>query len=178
MLEKLGPVRNPLTVIAFFAALAEVAATFALASMERDLQLVFMWFVMGFPTLLVVAFFLTLNFNAKSLYAPSDFKDEATFRMLHLAEQAQKKLKDVQGSLTGSGSTQPLLGTPAAAATAMTSVPDLERKLQDVQEAVQAMREAALKASGGTFREACPRCGQRGLYDGKHCLDCGFGADA
>ncbi len=38
-----------------------------------------MWFVMGFPALLLLLFFGTLNFNAKVLYAPSDFQDEENF---------------------------------------------------------------------------------------------------
>ncbi len=79
MLENVKAVSNPLTIIAIFAALAEVAGTAALAALGPELQALFVWFVMGFPILLVVAFFLTLNFNPKVLYAPSDFKDEEHF---------------------------------------------------------------------------------------------------
>jgi hypothetical protein len=79
MLEKIKGVNNPLTVVALFAALAEVAGTIALATVEKDLQHTFVWFVMGFPILLVVLFFATLNFNPKVLYAPSDFRNEENF---------------------------------------------------------------------------------------------------
>jgi len=79
MLEKIRAVSNPLTIIAIFAALAEVAGTAALASVNKELQQVFVWFVMGFPVLLVILFFATLNFNPKVLYAPSDFRDEENF---------------------------------------------------------------------------------------------------
>src|SRR5712692_6448993 len=79
MIEKVKAVNNPLTIIAIFAALAEIAGTAALAAIDKSLQGTFVWFVMGFPVLLVVAFFATLNFNPKVLYAPSDFKNEENF---------------------------------------------------------------------------------------------------
>ena len=79
MVEKIKHISNPLTVIAIFAALAEVAGTIALAQVDKELQQTFIWFVMLFPSLIVVLFFITLNFNPKVLYAPSDFKDEENF---------------------------------------------------------------------------------------------------
>lgn len=79
MIENVKVVSNPLTVIAIFAALAEIAGTVALATVDISLQHTFVWFVMAFPTCLVFLFFATLNFNTKVLYAPSDFKDEENF---------------------------------------------------------------------------------------------------
>ena len=79
MLEKMKAVQNPLTIIAIFAALAEVAGTVALATVDKELQHTFVWFVMAFPTVLVLLFFGTLNFNPKVLYAPSDFRNEENF---------------------------------------------------------------------------------------------------
>lgn len=79
MIEKIKAVNNPLTIIAIFAALAEVAGTVALATVDKSLQQTFVWFVMAFPTLIVILFFATLNFNPKVLYAPSDFRDEENF---------------------------------------------------------------------------------------------------
>ncbi|UJP04934.1 MAG: hypothetical protein LZF61_08760 [Nitrosomonas sp.] len=52
-MESPQQVKNPLTLIAIFAGLAEVIAT--------------------------AGFFLTLNFNHRVLYAPGDFKDERHF---------------------------------------------------------------------------------------------------
>lgn len=72
-------VRNPLTLIAVFAGLAEVAATSVLPIIEGPVQLTLVWYVMLFPVLLVIAFFLTLNFNNRVLYAPNDFRDERHF---------------------------------------------------------------------------------------------------
>lgn len=79
MIEKIKKIQNPLTVIAIFAALAEVAGTVALALVNKDLQIIFIWFVMLFPVLLLILFFITLNFNPKVLYSPSDFQDEENF---------------------------------------------------------------------------------------------------
>jgi biotin operon repressor len=79
MIENIKAVQNPLTVVAIFAGLAEVAGTVALATVDKELQHTFVWFVMAFPTFIVTLFFATLNFNAKVLYAPSDFRNEENF---------------------------------------------------------------------------------------------------
>ena len=72
-------VSNPLTMIAIFAGLAEVAGTVVLPAVDAAIQTTLVWYVMGFPVFLVVLFFLTLNFNHRVLYAPSDFRDERLF---------------------------------------------------------------------------------------------------
>ncbi|MFC1650141.1 helix-turn-helix domain-containing protein [Candidatus Latescibacterota bacterium] len=79
MVENIRAVQNPLTIIAIFAALAEIAGTVALSLIVSEFQSVFIWFVMLFPIFLVACFFLTLNFNPQVLYAPSDFKNEENF---------------------------------------------------------------------------------------------------
>jgi len=72
-------VSNPLTLIGMFAGICEVAATGVLPLLSGQVQDVFVWFVMLFPVLLVGLFFLTLNFNNKVIYAPSDYRDERNF---------------------------------------------------------------------------------------------------
>lgn len=79
MLEHVKHVSNPLTVIAIFAAIVEVSATAVLPFISLLSQQVFVWFLIGFPTLLVLLFFLTLNFNHQVLYAPSDYRDDSSF---------------------------------------------------------------------------------------------------
>ncbi|BCN23878.1 hypothetical protein QX216_13585 [Vibrio parahaemolyticus] len=79
MVEKIGHIKNPLTVIAMFAAIAEISGTTVLPFIEPENQSVYIWFLMFFPIFLVGAFFLTLNFNHRVLYAPSDYKDEKHF---------------------------------------------------------------------------------------------------
>lgn len=72
-------IKNPLTLIAVFAGLAEVASISVLPILDGSVQCIFVWYVMFFPILLVIAFFLTLNFNHEKLYAPSDFKSDEAF---------------------------------------------------------------------------------------------------
>ena len=79
MIENVNKINNPLTIIAIFAALAEVNATISLGLIPETLQAQFIWFIITFPTLLVISFFITLNFNPKVMYAPSDYKNEENF---------------------------------------------------------------------------------------------------
>lgn len=79
MVEKIGTIRNPLTIIAMFAAIAEISGTLVLPFISGENQATYIWFLMIFPLLLVILFFLTLNFNHKVLYAPSDYQNEENF---------------------------------------------------------------------------------------------------
>lgn len=79
MIEKIGSVKNPLTIIAIFAGIAEVSGTVVLPFLTADNQNIFVWFVMLFPLILIGLFFVTLNFNHKVLYAPSDYTNDASF---------------------------------------------------------------------------------------------------
>ncbi|MHA6299777.1 hypothetical protein [Devosia sp. CAU 1758] len=88
-----GIVKNPLTVIAVFAGLAEVSATIALPQLEQQVQSIFVWFVMLFPTLLVALFFFTLWSKHHVLYAPSDFSDEDNF-MKHWVPSLSRNATD------------------------------------------------------------------------------------
>ena len=88
MLEQMKSVSNPLTIIALFAALAEIAGTVAIKLVAPEIQSTFIWFVMLFPVLIAVLFFATLNFNAKVLYAPSDFKNEENYLTVLNAKQS------------------------------------------------------------------------------------------
>lgn len=69
-------VKNPLSVIAIFASLAELGGTAVLPALEGEVQRTYVWFLMLFPTFLVGLFFITLWFAHTKLYAPSDFSDE------------------------------------------------------------------------------------------------------
>lgn len=79
MLDKIGHIKNPLTVIAMFAGIAEVSGAVVLPWLEKDVQETYVLFLMGFPCLLVLLFFVTLWLNHTVLYAPSDFKDDKNF---------------------------------------------------------------------------------------------------
>ncbi|WP_447892697.1 hypothetical protein [Pseudomonas marginalis] len=79
MSDSSGHIRNPLTVISRFAAVAEISGTAVLPFIAPENQATYIWFLMLFPTLLVGTFFLTLNFNHKTLYAPSDYQNQNHF---------------------------------------------------------------------------------------------------
>lgn len=87
-------ISNPLTIIAIFAGLAEINGTVVLALVPESLQSIFLWFIILFPSILVSIFFLTLNFNPKVLYAPSDFSNEDNF--LKTLGSSVKKFESVQ----------------------------------------------------------------------------------
>lgn len=94
MIEKIGPIKNPLTIIAIFAAIAEISGTIVLPFIAPANQAIYVWFLIIFPILLIILFFLTLNFNHKVLYAPSDYQNEDNFlRSLPRATLAEKALK-------------------------------------------------------------------------------------
>jgi hypothetical protein len=96
MIEKVNRISNPLTIIAIFAALAEIAGTVSLGLVDQTLQSIFVWFVMLFPIILVVLFFLTLNFNRRVLYGPSDFQNEEHFiRILMGHYELTQNLEDL-----------------------------------------------------------------------------------
>ncbi|MDF1691421.1 MAG: hypothetical protein P1U47_03545 [Zhongshania sp.] len=84
-----GTVKNPLTVIAIFAGTAEISGTAILPFLEAGAQSTYIWFLMLFPFTLIAQFFITLNWNHKVLYAPSDFKDEDHF--INILQKASLK---------------------------------------------------------------------------------------
>ncbi|MHC8324240.1 hypothetical protein ACYZT4_26750 [Pseudomonas sp. GB2N2] len=67
-------ISNPLTVIAIFATLSETSAAVSLPFLDNDDREIYIWFLISFPFYLLLLFFVTLNFNYRSLYAPSDFE--------------------------------------------------------------------------------------------------------
>lgn len=79
MMDSIRHIKNPLTLISIFAGVAEVSGAAILPLLDTESQKIFIYFPMLFPTLTVSLFFLTLNFNHKTLYAPSDYKDEKNF---------------------------------------------------------------------------------------------------
>ncbi len=79
MNSKFGTVKNPLTIIAIFAGTAEVSGTAILPFLQPENQTLYVWFLMIFPLTIVIFFFITLNWNYKVLYAPSDFENEDNF---------------------------------------------------------------------------------------------------
>ena len=63
-----------MTVIAIFAAISETSAAVSLPFLDNHERETYVWFLISFPFYLLLLFFITLNFNYRSLYAPSDFE--------------------------------------------------------------------------------------------------------
>lgn len=94
LIEKTKPVSNPLTLIAIFAGIAEISSTCAIGFVNKELQYIFIWFVIGFPVLPILLFFVVLIFKPNVLYAPSDFKNERNFLItMGLLDQEKGKRK-------------------------------------------------------------------------------------
>ncbi|MGV8918674.1 MAG: hypothetical protein ACOH2R_12860 [Pseudomonas sp.] len=102
MIKESFTAMNPVTIIALFAALCEGSAATALPFLEEDNQDIYVWFLITFPSALTFMFFLTLNFNHKVLYAPSDFSNEKNFL------KAFKKVTTDLKSMTHIDPSQPL----------------------------------------------------------------------
>jgi len=95
MVNKISTIRNPLTIIAIFAGIAEVSGTIVLPFISVINQQIFMFFLIGFPILLVILFFLTLNFNNSVLYAPSDFQNEENYMEVLKFNNSESRLEKV-----------------------------------------------------------------------------------
>lgn len=102
-MSTISHIKNPLTIIGIFAGIVEISANIVLPLLDPPQQSTYLWFLMVFPTLLVLAFFGTLNFNHVALYAPSDYNNDKGFM------QANGKVVDVtvQGGDASRGITWP-----------------------------------------------------------------------
>lgn len=70
--------KSPLTIIAIFAGIIEASALASLPFLSESSQGIYTWFLVGFPFFLTVLFFLTLNFNYRSLFSPPSVDPGAT----------------------------------------------------------------------------------------------------
>lgn len=122
-----------MTLIAIFATLSETSAAISLPFLDNDERDLYVWFLISFPFYLLLLFFVTLNFNYRSLYAPSDFADENNF--LNATEQSdnnstespsrQSTSKDATKSRSSPDNAQapPVSMTPQATACGPEAVP-------------------------------------------------------
>ena len=119
MAEKpLSTIRNPLTIIGIFAGITEASGAAIFPFILPKIQEIYIWFQMIFPLILVLLFFITLNFNNKVLYAPSDFHNEDDFlKMFQNATpyEAENKLQEdfrniEEGSVSNASITEGNLG--------------------------------------------------------------------
>jgi hypothetical protein len=102
---KIGPVKNPLTIIAMFAGIAEVSGTVVLPFINADIQSTYVWFLIAFPFYLVTLFFGILCFKSVVLYAPSDYDDPNAFERMNkdkrlVKDYEESKLLSISESVT------------------------------------------------------------------------------
>lgn len=102
MTENIGIVKNPLTIIAIFAGLAEVGGTVALPFMDKEVQQVYVWFLFIFPILLVVLFFFVLFFRHHVFYAPSDYQNEDYFAKFVKPVTLEERVENVKEKISES----------------------------------------------------------------------------
>ncbi|WP_406822929.1 hypothetical protein [Pseudomonas corrugata] len=79
MNKPLKTIANPMTLIAIFATLSETSAAISLPFLDDQDRKYYLWFLISFPFYLLLLFFVTLNFNYRSLYSPSDFRKNKHF---------------------------------------------------------------------------------------------------
>jgi|GEM_PF-5877326 len=65
--------------VALFAAISEVAMAVVFTKLSDKLQEIFIWFVMGFPILLILLFFFVLYHKPAVFFAPGDYKKEELY---------------------------------------------------------------------------------------------------
>jgi hypothetical protein len=79
MIEKMKHIENPLTIVAIFAVLVELAGTVLPTTIDERYHIVIVCFVVVFPVLLVALFFFTLWYKPGVWYGPSNFHDDSSF---------------------------------------------------------------------------------------------------
>ncbi|WP_419708705.1 hypothetical protein [Pseudomonas sp. NFX224] len=95
MIKNQKRITNPITVIAIFATLSETSAAVSLPFLDHKEREIYIWFLMIFPFYLLLLFFATLNFNYRSLYAPSDFAKGKDFvKILDSVTKREGAIKD------------------------------------------------------------------------------------
>lgn len=113
----------PLTIIAIFAGIIESSALATLPFLSEKSQTLYTWFLVGFPFFLTALFFLTLNFNYKSLYKPESPHD-----------------MNVEAASKSVSNGKPTSLTEADPVTVMFSGPDARKMI--AQQVLQAMAQS------------------------------------
>lgn len=93
--------QNPLGIIAIFASLAEVFGTVVLKFLPNNIQMIFVWFVICFPVLIVLLFFFVLYKKPENFYSPDYYKNDNNFL------QAIRQKLNILGNEVANDSTVP-----------------------------------------------------------------------
>lgn len=146
MSDRFRKVDNPLTIIAIFSGITEVAASTALPFLGDPAQSVFVWFLFLFPFALVAAFFSTLNFNPRVLYAPGDYKDEE-----HFLEALSLSQERPQITITSPDDTPHRIQEPASEKNGRSPMSTLQGLTQAELDKVNAMFEVFSEKARNLF---------------------------
>lgn len=101
MLKLNKKISNPISVIAIFAFISETSAAISLPFLNNSEREIYVWFLISFPFYLILLFFITLNFNYRALYAPSDFDNDKNF--LKAFEETTPPTPDASSDYLNSG---------------------------------------------------------------------------
>jgi tetratricopeptide (TPR) repeat protein len=72
-------IKNPMTIISLFVGLVEVTLGLSLAALPDGLKSVIVWFLVLFPTLNAIAFFIVLIRYPQNFYGPRDYQSDQSF---------------------------------------------------------------------------------------------------
>ncbi len=77
--EKSSSIKNPLVMVGVFASISELAMSVVLTQLPSNLQEKFLWFVMGFPSVLICIFFFILYKRPAVFFSPSDYSRQELY---------------------------------------------------------------------------------------------------
>lgn len=146
MTEQIGVVRNPLTVVAIFAGIAEVSGSVVLPFVASENQRLYIYFLIWFPIYLVTLFFLVLLCKHKVLYAPSDFKDDKSFMELLKPGSQTERLKRIDEDIKEELKAAPQRTSVIAATSPATSLATAPTEAKAAQDEVSSLRLKYLAA--------------------------------
>jgi hypothetical protein len=166
VIETIGTIKNPLTIIAMFAAIAEISGTAVLPFISATNQAIYVWFLIVFPILLVLLFFGTLNFNHGALYAPSDYQNEDNFlhslskativERVEKVEEEEKEEEEPAALLDRDEEnklqTQPATPNLNASSIFSARIPNVSSRLRNFQSSYFLVEELVFQLLGSEFR--------------------------
>lgn len=85
--DRLGWIRNPMTIIALFVGLTELALSIVFSNSPSNVQPIILAFIVIFPSLCAIAFYLILWFRPQNFYGPSDYRSDKTYVTMNKAVQ-------------------------------------------------------------------------------------------
>lgn len=104
-------IMDPIGVIALFAALSEASAATVLPHLDDQNRQVYIWFLIIFPSFLVLMFFLTLNFNPAALYPPSGCSANDEARAVDCRPSSSQQNPDSSTTYSEGATKEPLKNT-------------------------------------------------------------------